>query len=93
MNTSLLAESSLRSERLDGRLKRAAAALTVVASAALLLDIAAFLLPDVSGQARVVIVSGVTLLAAGLLGATISWSREATLSGDRVRNARRYSDS
>ncbi|PZF85394.1 hypothetical protein [Micromonospora deserti] len=76
VNASLLAESSLRSERLDGRLNRVAAALTVVASAAFLLDIAAFLLPDVSGQTKVVTVSGVTLLAAGLLGATIFWSRE-----------------
>lgn len=76
VNASLLAEASLRSERLDKRLNRVAAALTVVASAAFLLDIAAFLLPNVSVQMKVGVVSGVTLLAAGLLGATISWSGE-----------------
>ncbi|GIJ25628.1 hypothetical protein Vqi01_07900 [Micromonospora qiuiae] len=76
VNASLLAESSLRSAQLDGRLNRVAAALTVVASAAFLLDIAAFLMPDVSGQTKAVTVSGVTLLAAGLLGATIFWSRK-----------------
>lgn len=76
VNTSLLAEASLRSERMDRRLNRVAAALTVVASASFLLDIAAFLLPNVSGQLKVTVVSGVTLLAAGLLGATISWAGE-----------------
>ncbi|MFU8853729.1 hypothetical protein ACNAW0_22490 [Micromonospora sp. SL1-18] len=78
VHASLLAEASLRSEGLDRRLNRAAAALTVVASASFLLDIAAFLLPDVSGQTKVVTVSGVTLLAAGVLGAIISWSGERT---------------
>ncbi|RKF27334.1 hypothetical protein [Micromonospora globbae] len=76
VNASLLAESSLRSERLDGRLNRVAAALTVVASAAFLLDIAAFLLPEVGNGTKMVTVSGVILLAAGMLAATILWSRE-----------------
>ncbi|MFD0784426.1 hypothetical protein ACFQZ8_10950 [Micromonospora azadirachtae] len=75
VNASLLAESSLRSARLDGRLNRVAAALTVVASAAFLLDIAAFLLPNVSGRMRMATVSGVALLAVGMLAATIFWSR------------------
>ncbi|MBX7269969.1 hypothetical protein KIF24_30745 [Micromonospora sp. Llam7] len=93
VNASLLAESSLRSEQLDGRLNRVAAALTVVASAAFMLDIAAFLLPDVNGQTKAVTVSGVALLAAGLLGATVFWSRKRNTDGDRVRSGRRNRDS
>jgi hypothetical protein len=91
VNASLLAESSLRSEQLDRRLNRVAAALTVVASAAFTLDIAAFLLPDVSGQAKALTVSGVTLLAACLLFATIFWSRNGT-PRDSIRNRRHIAE-
>lgn len=75
---SLLAESSLRGQRLDARLNRAAAALTVVVAASFAVDIAAFLVPDASAPVKVVIVVGVLCLAAGSLLATIGtvWRRE-----------------
>ncbi|MFI5484836.1 hypothetical protein [Micromonospora echinaurantiaca] len=92
VNASLLAESSRRSEQLDGRLNRVAAALTVVASAAFLLDIAAFLWPDVSGLTKAVTVTGVTLLAAGMLGATIFWSRRGSDEGPGDRSGGRVAD-
>lgn len=63
VSNSLLAESSLRSQQLDARLNRVAAALTVVAGGSFAIDIAAFLLPEVHWGIRVSIVNGVLLLA------------------------------
>lgn len=71
VGTSLLSESSARSERLDGRLNRVAAALAVVASASFLVDLAAFLIPEAGLGMRLVTVTGVVMLGAGVLAATI----------------------
>lgn len=73
---SLLAESSRRTQRLDSRLNRVAAALTVVVAAAFAVDLAAFLLPDPGLVTRVAVVSGVTLLSVAALAATVLSVRE-----------------
>ncbi|MGH3938269.1 MAG: hypothetical protein ACRDTG_06480 [Pseudonocardiaceae bacterium] len=71
VGASLLSESSLRSGRLDERLNRVAAALTVVSAAAFMLDIAAFLIPNSRWEIRGATVTGVIALAIGILGVTI----------------------
>ncbi|MEQ4302479.1 hypothetical protein ABNF97_13970 [Plantactinospora sp. B6F1] len=71
VGASLLSESSVRSAQLDGRLNRVAAALAVVASASFLVDLAGFLIPEAGLGMRVATATGVILLGAGVLGATI----------------------
>ncbi|MGH3916348.1 MAG: hypothetical protein ACRDTC_23505 [Pseudonocardiaceae bacterium] len=71
VGASLLSESSLRSGKLDERLNRVAAALTVVSAAAFMLDIATFLLPNSRWEIRGATVTGVLALAVGILAATI----------------------
>lgn len=73
---SLLAESSRRTQRLDSRLNRVAAALTVVVAAAFAVDLAAFLFPNPGPVTRVAVVSGVTLLSVAALVATVLSARE-----------------
>lgn len=90
---SLLAESSARSERLDGRLNRVAAALTVVTAASFLLDLGSFLAPDEPFPARAVTVVAILALAAAALAATIlpgrAKRRDFPAPTERPRRARR----
>ena len=72
VGASLLSESSLLRGRLDARLNRMAAALTVVSAAAFVLDIAVFiLLPSSPLGVRAAAVAGVIALAIGILAVTI----------------------
>lgn len=76
---SLAAEASLRTQHLDARLNRVAAALTVVVAAAFAVDIAAFLIPDSALPIRLLVVAGVLVLSVGGLLATVisvrGWDR------------------
>lgn len=58
VSNSLLAASSQRAEALDARLNRVAAALTVVSAASFGLDIAVFVLPQVSLATKLGVVAG-----------------------------------
>lgn len=78
VSNSLLAESSLRSQQLDARLNRVAAALTVVAGGSFLVDVAAFLVPEVHWGIRLAIVNGVLLLALAALAAIVLSVRSAS---------------
>lgn len=74
VSTSLTAAASARSESLDTRLNRVAAALTVVTAASFGLDIAVFLLPQVSVWTRLAVVAGLLGTAAsGLIAAILPW--------------------
>lgn len=70
VGTSLLAESTSRSGQLDRRLNRVAAAFTVVAAAAFLLDIADFMLASAPGAVKGAVVLVVVGLAGVVLGVT-----------------------
>ncbi|MPZ28112.1 MAG: hypothetical protein GEV12_17295 [Micromonosporaceae bacterium] len=85
VGSSLLAESSRRTQLLDSRLNRVAAALTVVVAAAFAVDLAAFMFPAPGWATRVAVVSGVTLLSVAALAATVLSARERR----RVPQARR----
>ncbi|MBO0810051.1 MAG: hypothetical protein J2P32_17285 [Actinobacteria bacterium] len=75
VNASLQAASSARSEVLDTRLNRVAAALTVVIAAGFVSDLAQFLAPSQSLGARAVIVAAVVILGVGTLAYTINPAR------------------
>lgn len=72
VSNSLLAASSQRAEALDARLNRAAAALTVVSAASFGLDIAVFVLPQVSLATRLGVVVGLIGMAFSCLMAVIA---------------------
>ncbi|MYV51409.1 hypothetical protein, partial [Streptomyces sp. SID3212] len=82
VSSSLLAAASERAEALDTRLNRVAAALTVVSAAAFGLDIAVFVLPEVSLWPKLAVV-------AGLLGMVTSGLMVAILPGALRRAVRR----
>lgn len=68
VGNSLLAAASQRTEALDTRLNRVASSLAMVAAASFSLDVAVFLLPDVSLAPRIGVVSSlIALTAAGIL--------------------------
>ncbi|MFG1808472.1 hypothetical protein [Streptomyces sp. NPDC049040] len=71
VSNSLLAASSQRSEALDTRLNRVAAALAVVSAASFGLDIAVFVLPQVSLAAKLGVVVGLIGMAVSCLMAVI----------------------
>jgi hypothetical protein len=71
VSNSLQAASSQRSEELDARLNRLAAALAVVSAASFGLDIAVFLLPQVPLGAKLGVGVGLIALAASCLVAVI----------------------
>lgn len=72
VSSSLLAAASERAEALDTRLNRVAAALTVVSAAAFGLDIAVFLLPQVSVWPKLAVVAGLLGMAtSGLVAAML----------------------
>jgi hypothetical protein len=79
VSNSLLAASSQRTEALDNRLNRVAAALTVVSAASFGLDIAVFVLPQVSLGTKLAVVAGLIGMAVSFLVVAIlprsSWSR------------------
>jgi hypothetical protein len=75
VNASLQAASSARSEVLDTRLNRVAAALTVVIAAGFVSDLAQFLAPSQSLGTRAVIVAAVVILGVGTLAYTINPAR------------------
>ncbi|WP_327366637.1 hypothetical protein [Streptomyces sp. NBC_01217] len=64
VGNSLLAAASQRTEALDTRLNRVASALAMVTAASFSLDVAVFLLPDVSLAPRIGVVSSLIGLAA-----------------------------
>jgi hypothetical protein len=71
VSNSLQAASSQRAEELDTRLNRVAAALAVVSAASFGLDIAVFLLPQVSLATKLGVVTGLIGLALSCLMAVI----------------------
>jgi hypothetical protein len=71
VSNSLLAASSQRAEALDARLNRVAAALTVVSAASFGLDIAVFVLPQVSLATKLGVVVGLLGMAVSCLIAVI----------------------
>lgn len=75
VNASLLTASSARSEVLDTRLNRVAAALTVVSAAGFVSGLAQFLAPAEPLGTRTVIVAGVVILAIGTLAYIINSAR------------------
>ncbi|MDR0341608.1 MAG: hypothetical protein LBI49_00575, partial [Nocardiopsaceae bacterium] len=75
VNDSLQAASSARSEVLDTRLNRVAAALTVVIAAGFVSDLAQFLAPGESLGIRAVIVAAVLIIGIGTLAYTINPAR------------------
>jgi hypothetical protein len=72
VSNSLLAASSQRAEALDARLNRVAAALTVVSAASFGLDIAVFVLPQVSLATKLGVVVGLIGMAVSCLMAVIA---------------------
>lgn len=82
VSSSLLAAASERAEALDARLNRVAAALTVVSAASFGLDIAVFVLPQVSLWTKLAVV-------VGLLGMATSGLVAAILPGALRRSIRR----
>lgn len=72
VSNSLLAASSQRSEALDTRLNRVAAALAVVSAASFGLDIAVFVLPQVSLATKLGVVVGLLGMAVSCLMAVIA---------------------
>ena len=66
-----MAASSQRAEALDARLNRVAAALTVVSAASFGLDIAVFVLPQVSLATKLGVVVGLIGMAVSCLMAVI----------------------
>ncbi|MFI1097633.1 hypothetical protein [Streptomyces sp. NPDC020917] len=71
VSNSLLAAASQRSEELDARLNRVAAALAVVSAASFGLDIAVFVLPQVSLATKLGVVAGLLGMAVCCLIAVI----------------------
>ncbi|WP_225849383.1 hypothetical protein [Streptomyces sp. HPF1205] len=71
VSNSLLAAASMRSEALDTRLNRLAAALAVVSAASFGLDIAVFVLPKVSLETKLGVVAGLIGMAVSCLMAVI----------------------
>ncbi|MFF7196554.1 hypothetical protein ACFZAM_23010 [Streptomyces sp. NPDC008079] len=71
VSNSLLAASSQRAEALDARLNRVAAALTVVSAASFGLDIAVFVLPQVSLATKLGVVTGLLGMAVCCLLAVV----------------------
>jgi hypothetical protein len=71
VSNSLLAAASQRSEELDARLNRVAAALAVVSAASFGLDIAVFVLPQVSLGTKIAVVVGLLGMAVSCLMAVI----------------------
>lgn len=71
VSNSLLAAASMRSEVLDTRLNRLAAALAVVSAASFGLDIAVFVLPKVSLETKLGVVAGLIGMAVSCLMAVI----------------------
>lgn len=72
VSSSLLAAASERAEALDTRLNRVAAALTVVSAASFGLDIAVFVLPQVSLWTKIAVVVGLLGMAtSGLVAAML----------------------
>jgi hypothetical protein len=71
VSNSLVAASSMRTEVLDTRLNRLAAALAVVSAASFGLDIAVFVLPKVSLAVKLGVVTGLIGMAAACLMAVI----------------------
>ncbi|SFE88921.1 hypothetical protein SAMN05216251_10671 [Actinacidiphila alni] len=82
VSNSLLAASSERAEALDARLNRVAAALTVVSAASFGLDIAVFVLPEVTLATKLGVVTG-------LLGMAVSCLLAVVLPRTPRRRARR----
>jgi hypothetical protein len=94
VSNSLQAASSQRAEELDTRLNRVAAALAVVSAASFGLDIAVFVLPQVSLGAKLGVVAGLIGMAVSCLIAIIVPRSRRTpgalarrLAGRRVRRA------
>jgi hypothetical protein len=89
VNASLLSASSARSEVLDTRLNRVAAALTVVSAAGFVSGLAQFLAPAEPLGIRTVIVVGVVILAVGTLMYTVNPAgvREDLRRALRIRRA------
>lgn len=77
VSNSLLAAASMRSEVLDTRLNRLAAALAVVSAASFGLDIAVFVLPQVSLGTKLGVVAGLIGMAVSCLMAVIVPGRTA----------------
>lgn len=84
---SLLAESSSRSEQLDRRLNRVAAALTVVAGGGFLIEVVSFLVPEASWPVRAAIVAAVLAAAVGALVAAAVPRRRAARARAQSRPA------
>ncbi|MBM9502949.1 hypothetical protein [Actinacidiphila acididurans] len=85
VSNSLVAASSMRAEALDTRLNRLAAALAVVSAASFGLDIAVFVLPNVSLAAKLGVVTGLIGMAAACLMAVIVPGRSALHSPSASR--------
>lgn len=71
VSTSLASAASERAEALDARLNRVAAALTVVSAASFGLDIAVFVLPQVSLLTKLAVVIGLLGMATSVLVAVV----------------------
>ncbi len=71
VSTSLASAASERAEALDARLNRVAAALTVVSAASFGLDIAVFVLPQVSLATKLAVVVGLLGMATSVLIAVV----------------------
>jgi hypothetical protein len=90
VSNSLQAASSQRTEELDTRLNRVAAALAVVSAASFGLDIAVFLLPQISLAAKLGVVTGLIGLALScLLAVIVPRVRRAPAVAVRRRTAAR----
>ncbi|MFF3124192.1 hypothetical protein ACFVRD_17965 [Streptomyces sp. NPDC057908] len=88
VGSSLLAAASQRTEALDTRLNRVASALAMVAAASFSLDVAVFLLPDVSLGPRIGVVSSLIGLTAAGMAAVFLPIRRVLRSPSRNGGAR-----
>jgi hypothetical protein len=89
VNSSLRAESTMKTQRLDGRLNRVAAMLTVAVAGSFTVDIMAYVAPDAPVAIRVAVVTAVVALGIATVVATLVARGARPSRPDRLRKERR----
>lgn len=89
VNSSLRAESTMKTQRLDGRLNRVAAMLTVAVAGSFTVDIMAYVAPDAPVAIRVAVVTAVVALGIATVVATLVARGTRPSRPDRLRKERR----
>ena len=90
VNSSLRSESTLKTQRLDGRLNRVAAMLTVAVAGSFTVDIMAYLAPGASLPSRIAVVTSVVVLGIATVLATMAVRDTTPEWFVRLRKARPF---